>query len=198
MRPNVYNENLRLNFHSFDDQYVRRLTEGDPLIADHFTAYFGELLTLKLRMRVRSPQVIEDIKQETLLRVLQTLRNKGGVEHPERFGAFVNAVANNVMLEMLRAEQRHDPMEEGADPPDLSVDLDAPLVTRERKRDVDSVLSELPEKDRLLLRMVFLEEADRQEVCRRFQVDGEYLRVLLHRAKWRFRNLYAKRITTTE
>jgi RNA polymerase sigma-70 factor (ECF subfamily) len=183
-----------LNFQSFDREYVRRLTEGDPEVSEHFTSYFGELLSLKLRVRVRSPELAEDIKQETLLRVLQTLRNKGGIEHPERFGAFVNAVSNNVMLELLRGERRHDQLAEGADPQDRSVDLDAPLVTSERKQQVAEVLAELPDKDRALLRMVFLEEKDRAEICRAFQVDGEYLRVLLHRAKWRFRNVYSKRV----
>jgi len=198
MPPSGYNVSLTLNFHSFDGEYVRRLTEGDPLVSDHFSAYFGELLSLKLRVRVRSPQLAEDIKQETLLRVLQTLRQKGGVEHPERFGAFVNAVSNNVLLEMLRGARRHDQIDEGAEPQDRSVDLDAALVTRERKTQVHAILAELPEKDRELLRMVFLEEQDRTEVCRRFQVDGEYLRVLLHRAKWRFRNLYSKRLSSTQ
>jgi RNA polymerase sigma-70 factor (ECF subfamily) len=198
MPPSGYNVSLTLNFHSFDGEYVRRLTEGDPLVSDHFSAYFGELLSLKLRVRVRSPQLAEDIKQETLLRVLQTLRQKGGVEHPERFGAFVNAVSNNVLLEMLRGARRHDQIDEDAEPQDRSVDLDAALVTRERKTQVHAILAELPEKDRELLRMVFLEEQDRTEVCRRFQVDGEYLRVLLHRAKWRFRNLYSKRLSSTQ
>ncbi len=189
-----YNVSLTLNFQSFDGEYVRRLTEGDPQVSDHFTSYFGELLSLKLRMRVRSPQLVEDIKQETLLRVLETLRRKGGIEHPERFGAFVNAVSNNVMLELLRGERRHDQLNEGVEPQDRSIDLDAPLVTGERKRHVADVLAELPEKDRALLRMVFLEEKDRSEICREFHVDNEYLRVLLHRAKWRFRLLYSKRV----
>ena len=189
-----YNVSLTLDFQSFDSEYVRRLTEGDSQVSDHFTAYFGKLLSLKLRMRVRSPQLAEDIRQETLLRVLETLRRKGGIEHPERFGAFVNAVSNNVMLELLRGERRHDQLNEGAEPQDRSIDLDAPLVTGERKRHVAEVLAELPEKDRALLRMIFLEEKDRTEVCREFQVDGEYLRVLLHRAKWRFRNKYSQRV----
>ena len=45
--------------------------------------------------------MIEDIRQETFLRVLVTLRRKHGLEHPERLGAFVNSVCNNVFLEYL-------------------------------------------------------------------------------------------------
>ena len=179
-------------FHSFDEDYLRRLTEGDAVVESHFTAYFGELLSLKLRVRIRSPQLIEDIRQETLLRVLQTLRKKGGVEHPERFGAFVSSVCNNVLMEMVRADLRHDRLESEMDPADDSVNLDAPLVTRQRQLQVEKVLQELPEKDRVLLRMFFLEERDKSEICKRFQVSEDYLRVLLYRAKSRFRNTYFK------
>jgi RNA polymerase sigma-70 factor (ECF subfamily) len=37
-----------------------------------------------------------------------------------------------------------------------------------------------------------LEEKDKDEVCRQFGVDRDYLRVLLHRAKDKFRVLYEK------
>ena len=55
------------------------------------------------------------------------------------------------------------------------------------------MLDELPEKDRDLLRMFFLEERDKTELCKRFGVNEDYLRVLLHRAKSRFRSMYSKR-----
>ena len=180
-----------MTFHSFDGDYIRRLTDGDPEVEAHFAGYFGDLLYLKLRARLRSRQLVEDVRQETLLRVLQTLRRKGGVDHPERFGAFVNAVCNNVMMEMSRAEWRQDQMgEHDTDTQDTSIDLDAPLISSERKQKVQQVLAEMPEKDRNLLRTIFLEERDKREVCERYHVDGDYLRVLLHRAKSRFRKIY--------
>jgi RNA polymerase sigma-70 factor (ECF subfamily) len=39
---------------------------------------------------------------------------------------------------------------------------------------------------------VFLEERDKNEVCRELGVDREYLRVLLHRAKQAFKAMYLK------
>ena len=71
----------------FDAQYVSRLTEGDASVEQHFTAYFGEFLRIKLRRRGWTTQEIEDISQETFLRVLQVLRQKRGLEHPERLGS---------------------------------------------------------------------------------------------------------------
>jgi RNA polymerase sigma-70 factor (ECF subfamily) len=181
-----------LHFHSFDADYLRRLASGDAVVEHHFSSYFHDLLSMKLRMRIRSPQLIEDIRQETLLRVLQIVRQKG-VEHPERFGAFVSAVCNNVMMERVRGEGRHERAEGELELVDHTIDLDAPLVNQQRQRNVESVLDELPAKDCELLRLLFLEERDRTEICRRFEVTEEYLRVLLHRAKSRFRSLYSQR-----
>jgi RNA polymerase sigma-70 factor (ECF subfamily) len=57
---------------------------------------------------------------------------------------------------------------------------------------VREILEQLSERDRRLLREVFLEERDKDEVCRDFGVDRDYLRVLLHRAKQSFKSLYLK------
>ena len=53
-------------------------------------------------------------------------------------------------------------------------------------------LAKLPEKDRELLRMFFLEERDKSEICKKFQISEDYLRVLLFRAKSKFRATYFK------
>jgi RNA polymerase sigma-70 factor (ECF subfamily) len=59
---------------------------------------------------------------------------------------------------------------------------------------VREILAEMPVKDRSLLKAIFLDEKDREEVCREFGVDGEYLRVLLFRAKKNFKAEYVKRM----
>jgi RNA polymerase sigma-70 factor (ECF subfamily) len=177
-----------MDFSSFNESYIARLTAHDAEVEKHFTSYFNELLVLKLRRRVRSPQLIEDVCQETFLRVLQVLRKEGGLHHPERLGAFVNNVCNNVLLEKFREAGRHGPMPmKPNDPADTRIDLDSGMVTRERKAIVEQVLAELSEKDCELLRKVFLEERDKDEVCREMDVNSEYFRVLLHRARAHFK-----------
>lgn len=188
-RPFIHARQIAWQFHSFDQDYLRRLASGDAVVEHHFSSYFGNLLLLKLRARIRSTQLIEDIRQETLLRVLRIVR-KAGVEHPERFGAFVIGVCSNVMMELFRGETRHEGSSE-FEPSDDRVDLEAPLVNQERRRQVDRILEELPERDRELLRLFFLEERDKSEICTRFNVSEDYLRVLLHRAKLRFRSMHS-------
>jgi RNA polymerase sigma-70 factor (ECF subfamily) len=183
---------------SFDADYVRRLTDGDADTEQHFHNYFGRLLLIKLRQRLRSPPEILDARQETLMRVLISLRQKRSLEHPERLGAFINAVCNNVLLEMGRASRRTVLL---GDEPDLPAPVtdetpETSLVTAERQARVRGVLDQLPERDRRLLRQIFLEEEDKDVVCREFGVDREYLRVLLHRAKARFREVYEQDTVT--
>jgi RNA polymerase sigma-70 factor (ECF subfamily) len=183
-----------VEFCIFDAPYVGRLTSGDPATEAHFSAYFHKFLTLKLRARRLSPQMAEDVRQETLFRVLRALRTGSGVAQPERFGAFVNAVCNNIVLEFLHKEGKHPAAPENApEPADDRVDMDGSLISLESKKLVAEVLDSLTSKDREILRMVFFEEADRGEVCRKLGVEADYLRVLLHRAKARFEQAYLRK-----
>lgn len=182
---------------SFDAAYIERLIAGDPETERHFASYFTELLWMKLRTRVHSPQLMEDIRQETFLRVLRNLRT-AGIDHPDRLGAYVSSVSTNVMLESFRSESRfREIADEGSAMIDPKSGADEAYITRERKEQVAAVLSEMPEKDRELIKAVFLQELDKDEVCRRFGVDRGYLRVLLHRARTKFRAVFSKTYATT-
>jgi len=100
-----------LQFHEFNEVYLERLCSGDFRTETHFVAYFSELIQLKLRSRVKSPQAVEDLRQETFARFFATLRSQG-IRQPERLGAFVNSVCNNVLLEHYRSDSRENPAEE--------------------------------------------------------------------------------------
>jgi RNA polymerase sigma factor (sigma-70 family) len=184
----------RLEFYIFDASYVKRLAEGDPATESHFSSYFAKFILLKLRSRRLSPSMAEDVRQETLFRVLRSLRQGAGVSQPERFGAFVNSVCNNVVLELFAKESRHPSVPENSpEPADDRVDMDANLISQQRKQIVAEVLDDLGSKDREILRLVFFEEAERGEVCRKLGVGSEYLRVLLHRAKGKFEQAYLRK-----
>ena len=174
----------------FDANYLVRLRGRDPETEQHFVDHFSTVIWLRLRRRLRSKELISDIRQETFLRVVRFLHSGGELDRPESLGAYVLSVSNNVMLEFLRGDARHPLQEEGSEElVDMHLDIENALVTAERKLAVGVVLAQLPEKDQKLLRMIFLEEADRSEVCRLFNVENEYLRVLLHRAKQKFRTV---------
>lgn len=175
----------------FDGSYLERLAAGDASTEQHFTSYFGELLSMKLRMRLRSPAQVEDAKQETFVRVITALR-RNGLKNPAALGAFVNSVCNNVLFEVYRSHSRTTPLEDGAehDVKDESAGVETTLASAEESSHVRAVMATLPQKERELLNWLFFEEVDKDEICRRLNVDRNYLRVLLHRAKLRFRTEY--------
>jgi RNA polymerase sigma-70 factor (ECF subfamily) len=177
-----------LELFPFDKLYVDRLRAGDPSTEQHFASYFGQILDIMLRARYLARERVEDVRQETLARVIATLRREGGIRQPERFGAFVNSVCKNVLRENTRNWQRTQPLQhDQLELPDRIVDLERALISQETKLKVGEILGEMKQRDRDLLRAIFLEEKEKDEVCREFGVDREYLRVLLHRAKERFR-----------
>jgi len=63
-------------------------------------------MQLKLRSKLDSPDAIEDVKQESFVRVL-TLITSGKVRQPDRLGACVNSVCNNVLREYYRGSGRN-------------------------------------------------------------------------------------------
>jgi RNA polymerase sigma-70 factor (ECF subfamily) len=184
-----------LQFHSFDEAYVARLRAGDFRTQEHFGAYFSALIQVKLRSRLKSREAIEDVRQETFARFYVALREEK-LLHPERLGSFVNSICNNILLEHYRINARAVSLDDD-DPRELpspALNLVDILVAKETGKKVREILEQLPERDRRLLRDVFLEEKDKDEVCRDFGVDREYLRVLLHRAKQSFKSLYKKHV----
>jgi RNA polymerase sigma-70 factor, ECF subfamily len=178
----------RLNFKQFDEAYLARLVQGDPEVEAHFASYFGQLIQIKLRHRLRSQHAIDDVRQETFKRVFQILRTEG-MRQPERLGALVNSVCRNILLETIRS-RRFEELPEEIDAGPSGGDAVGGLITEEQRREVHRVLAELPERDRSLLRAVYLDEASRDAICAEFHVDRDYLRVLLHRAKESFRSRF--------
>jgi RNA polymerase sigma-70 factor, ECF subfamily len=185
-----------LEFFAFDASYVEKLRAGDAHIEGHFVNYFSELIRLKLRSRLNSKEAIEDVRQETFMRVLTLLRGKGGLRQPDRLGPFVNSVCNHVLFEHYRSQKRteatiDDEVEAtiaGREPSALSL-----LEAKDTERAVRQILNQLPERDRRLLQLL-LEERNKDEVCAEFGITREYLRVLLHRAKQSFKSCYTSRL----
>jgi RNA polymerase sigma-70 factor (ECF subfamily) len=193
----IAQEESRLEFFAFDASYIERLRAGDAHIQEQFVHYFSELIRLKLRSRLNSKEAIEDVRQETFVRVLMLLRGEGGLRQPDRLGPFVNSVCNNVLLEHYRSQKRMETSIDdeaettvpGREPSALRL-----LEAKDTERIVRQILSQLTDRDRRLLQSVLLEERDKDEVCAEFGISREYLRVLLHRAKQSFKSFYIDRL----
>jgi RNA polymerase sigma-70 factor (ECF subfamily) len=192
-----------VEFSSFDGEYVKRLSDGDSATENHFVSYFSGLLEVKLRRRLQSAQEVEDLRQEVFLRVLHNLRNGDGVKQPERFGAYVAAICNNVLLEHFRQQLKTTQWDgTDVDPATRACSAEQLLLKQETKMQVQRMIDGLSSKEQSVLRAIFHEERDKDSVCLEYGVTRDYLRVLLHRSKNRLRQLHllkrvAGKITAT-
>ena len=173
----------------FSEDYVRRLREGDRDTAAHFHQYFRELLLLKLRRRLRSLEAIDEVRQEVFTRCIAHLDQ---LNDARKLGAFVNSICNRVLMEYYRAESRTESLEDQSDIADTG-SLEAAYDSARNTARVRRILETLPQRDSDILKAVFLEEEEKEEICRRFGVERDYLRVLVHRAKEKFKAHYLRR-----
>jgi RNA polymerase sigma-70 factor (ECF subfamily) len=172
----------------FDEEYLCALRDREPDAESFLISHFTRPVQQKLRARLRSPELIQDASQETFLRVFRYFRSGKTLDNPASLPGFIHSVCHNVALELLRSHTRQAQIPENApDMPDTGPGPDTQFAAGQRTALVGRVLGEMNDKDRQLLRRVFLDEEDKDQVCREFNVDRNYLRVLLHRARIRFR-----------
>jgi RNA polymerase sigma-70 factor, ECF subfamily len=172
---------------AFDDDYVRRLREGDRWMEEHYFRYFNLFLTLKLRGRGVAAADVDDVIQEVHSRVFKELHGDGGPRDGHKFGAYVNSICNHVVQELGR-KQRDTKDLEDVFPSDDDALRD--LITKETEKRVHDTLDHVGKRDSDVLRAVFIQEVDKNTICRRFGVTREYLRVLVYRALEKFRAQY--------
>jgi RNA polymerase sigma-70 factor, ECF subfamily len=151
-----------------------------------------ERLRLKLRYKVlyhlgHSCPDVEDVVQASILRFLRAERRQS-IRNTEELGAFLNGVCRNVILE-YRRKARREPL---ADPdipiPDPGIRPEAEIL--ELRDAIDGGLAELADRDRGILRALYLDGKEKDEICREWKMTDAQFRVVLFRAKERFRRAY--------
>jgi len=167
----------------FNATYIDSLRQGDPSTEEHFVSHFSPMLLRKLRKKLHSTDLAHDLRQETFLRVLTVLRSDHSIREPERFEFFVFGVCNNVLHETYRQQKKVVSLD-----PELEVASNAPgpdtcAMAAETAEHVHRMLSDLSPRVRAILEAAFLEEQDRDEICLRFGVNRNHLRLLICRAK---------------
>jgi RNA polymerase sigma-70 factor (ECF subfamily) len=148
------------------------------------------LMKVKLQFRLKSAEAIEDVQQETFVRFYVALR-EGKIRQPKSLGSYVNSICNNVLKETWRTEPTISLDDDNApELPSAPFDLSKILDDRQAAQKVQKVIEQLPERDRRVLHDIFFEERDKDEVCRELGITRDNLRLLLHRAKQKFKRLY--------
>ncbi len=151
-----------------------------------------ERLRLKLRYKVlyhvgHNCADVDDLVQETLARFFRA-EQRHTIRNMEEFGPFVNGVCRNVILEYRRRMRREPPLDPDTPIPDAGIRPEAEVL--EMRDAIDNSLKELAERDRMILRSLYLEGKDKEDICKEWGMTDAQFRVVLFRAKERFRRAY--------
>jgi RNA polymerase sigma-70 factor, ECF subfamily len=172
----------------FDEDYLKALQACDPDAERRLVSTFTGRVQAKARRRLRSQEMADDVAQETLFRVLSYFRAGKTLNKPASLPRFIASISVNVSLEMLRELARHGKTAvKLSDPVDENTDPERSFLSEESKGIVRAALSSLEAQDQYLIRRAYLAGADRDQLCRELCISREYLRVLLFRAKGRFK-----------
>ncbi|HEY4677645.1 MAG TPA: sigma-70 family RNA polymerase sigma factor [Candidatus Angelobacter sp.] len=167
----------------FNATYVHSLRQGDPSTEEHFVSHFSPILLRKLRKQLHSTELAHDLRQETFLRVLQVLRSDHSIREPERFEFFVLGVCNNVLHETYRQKKKIVCLDLELEIASNAPSPDTCAMAAETTDQVQKMLSGLTPRIRAILKAVLLEEQDRDQICLKFGVNRNHLRLLICRAK---------------
>jgi RNA polymerase sigma-70 factor, ECF subfamily len=167
----------------------------DPV--SHLAAVYRDypgLRALILR-RVRDPEVAADILQDAAVTTLEKLRS-GEIAHPENLGGYLYRVALNHLRNHRRKDRSGLSSADALDQlPASEKDADWDYVgERQWATAARRMLQEMPvTRDREVLIRFYLDDEDREQICRELQLSEEHFNRVIFRARNRFRELLEQR-----
>lgn len=174
-----------------------RIGQGDPRAEAELAHYFGPKIEFILRRRLRDPILAADLRQDTLITVIERLRDKG-VDEPEKLAAFIYKTAEYLANNHGRRRQRrntHADTDHIEDTPSAAPLLADQIEREELARLVRESMKDLNQpRDRQLLRRFYLSEEDKADLCREYDVTPAHFDRVLYRARQRFGELLKRRL----
>ncbi len=141
--------------------------------------------------RVRDPEIAADILQDAAVTTLEKLRS-GEIAHPENLGGYLYRVAINHLRNhrrkdrsALSSSEQLDELRDAVDDPDWDR-VGRPQWAAAARR----MLEEMPAtRDRELLVRFYLNDEDKDALCRELHLSHEHFNRVIFRARNRFREL---------
>jgi len=152
---------------------------GDSMAYEQFLNALGSHLRPFFRKRMfQVPDEVEDLVQETLLAV-HTHRHT--YESSQPLTAWVHAIARYKLIDFLRSRSRRDALNDPLDE-ELHVFAETEVDAVEARRDLETLLRTLPERQRLALKMTKVEGASVAETAVAMGMSEVAVKVGVHRS----------------
>lgn len=168
-----------------DKAVIKKVLAGDKnAFATIIQTYKNPLYATILRMTYDA-QLAQDLVQEAFIKIYEQLPN---YKATGSFKSWLYRVAINHCLDELRKKQyqyKNEPIEE-----EQLVDKNNPEVVylkKEKERQLEGLLSQLPEQERMILLLRFNNECSYEEISELLHISVSDVRNKLHRSKKKMR-----------
>jgi RNA polymerase sigma-70 factor (ECF subfamily) len=168
---------------------ISRIAQGDRQAEAEFVRLYERGVRVLVRRHCRpGDPVVDDLVQDVLSGVLERLR-AGAIHDPVALPAYVQSAvvyATSAEYRRRRPTQTDAAVEQMADSETPGTQLDASQLAGFLR----NVLAGMPvARDREILRRFYLEEEDKDSVCRALAIDPGHFHRVMFRARERFRLL---------
>jgi RNA polymerase sigma factor (sigma-70 family) len=171
---------------SFDDAYLARLRQGDDETARHFDRFFRRMLSAKVWGRF-GPEREEDLVDGVMTAAMEKIL-RGEPRNAACLMAYISRICSNLLAKAIRTQPNGTRMDLDKEQiSDRAETCEERLLAEERAEEVRRVLSALGRRDRGVLVDLFCHEFTRGEVCEKYGVTRQQLRLILFHARERFR-----------
>lgn len=171
---------------------VRRIAAGEASAEEELVRRYSRGLVYLLRRLGASPELADDLHQETFRVVLERLRRKG-LDDPAGLAAFLRGTARNLMTAerrktaRRRTEADEEQIEQAVHP---SPNQLSSVLHDEEAEIVRTLIGELPtDRDRQLLLRFYVAEEEKESICAALALDSLHFNRVLFRARQRFKEL---------
>lgn len=181
--------------HQFAADLAARIAQGDAAAEHALVERYGRGLRCLLWQITRDVELAADLYQETFLLVLEKLR-ASKIEQPARLAGYMCGIARRLVIGDSRKKVRRATNPDSEHIATVADDGAGPFAQVSDEQiayNVRRLLDELPmERDRQILKMFYLEETEKTEICKVLEITAEHFNRVIFRAKGRFRELLEK------
>ena len=177
------------------EELVSQIQQGSPKAELQMYHRFASGLKTMLNRKCSSPDIAEDVFQETWRVVLEKVRN-GDLRQPDRLAAFVHQIARNQVVMYFR---KHSDTQEAPDENDLVAAGPNPeqaLETNRLQQFVREIIESLDAaRDREVLMRFYVKEEDKDDICKDLQLTSQHFNRVIYRAKMRMKSYLVKKMS---
>jgi RNA polymerase sigma-70 factor, ECF subfamily len=170
---------------------VRRIVAGDAAAEGELVARYSRGLLCLLRRLGVTPELADDLHQETFRIAIERLRQRG-LDEPAALAGFLRGTARNlVTAERRKTARRKTDAAEGLEQAEHPAPSQLSSVLHEEEAaTVRRLIGELrTERDRQLLLRFYVAEEEKEAICADLGLDSLHFNSVLFRARQRFKEL---------